>query len=176
MVAADAARARDLRSCLARVASHAKRPRSLARDGSVAQRARIRRQLRRHATSGRRRCLHLYGRTPGGVTGLRARALSETQIELDFNAPGTDANHSPPAHSYLIKQSLRPIRGARDFVRAQILCGGECRFTVSSVGGRVSLTVTDLRPHTTYYYAVAARDDISARPGPRSRTVKARTG
>ncbi len=175
-VAADAARARDLRSCLARVASHAKRPRSLARDGSVAQRARIRRQLRRHATSGRRRCLHLYGRTPGGVTGVRARALSETRIELDFDAPGTDANHPPPARSYLVKQSLRPIRGDRDFARAQALCKGSCRFAVSSVGDRVSLTVTGLRPHTTYYYALAARDNVSARPGPRSRTVKARTG
>ncbi len=35
--------------------------------------------------------------------------------------------------------------------------------------------VTDLRPRTTYFYAVDARDNVSGRTGPRSTTVKART-
>lgn len=101
--------------------------------------------------------------------------LSKTQIELSFNAPGTAGSHPPPAHSYLIKQSLHPIRGVRDFARAQTLCKGHCRFTISRVGGRLSLTVTDLRPHATYYYAVAARDNVSAKSGPRSQSVRGNT-
>ncbi len=123
----------------------------------------------------RRRCSRLYGRTRGQVTELRARALGKTQIELAFSAPGTDGSHPPPARSYVVKQSLRPIRSARSFARAQTLCKGACRFTVSRVGGKVSLTVTDLRPHTAYYYAVAARDNVSAHRGARSQTVKGRT-
>ncbi len=174
-VASDAARARALRKCLAHVASHAKRESRLARRGSKHQRARARRHLRRHAVSGRRRCFHLYGRTPGRVTGLRARALSQSEIELSFNAAGTDGDDPPAAHSYLIRQSRRPIRTARDFTRAETLCQGSCRFDVTKVGGRVSLTVIELRPHTTYYYALAARDNVSGRCGPRSKTVKAKT-
>lgn len=135
----------------------------------------VRRHLGGHARSARRRCLRLFGRTPGRVTGLQARARGKTKIELDFKAVGTDGNHPPAARSYVVKQSLRPIRGARGFARAQTLCKGPCRFTVTRVGGRVSLAVTDLRPHTTYYYAVAARDNVSGHRGPRSPFVKAKT-
>jgi phosphodiesterase/alkaline phosphatase D-like protein len=39
----------------------------------------------------------------------------------------------------------------------------------------VRLTITDLRPRTTYFYAVAARDNVSGRAGPRSPTTKTRT-
>ncbi len=171
MVEPDRTRARTLRNCLTAVTTSAPNEQRLARQNSARQRA----NARRHAASGRRRCLRLYGRTPGRVSGLRARALSKSQIELDFSASGTDANRPPPAQSYLIKQSLGPIRTARDFSRAQTLCSGRCRFAVTSLGEPISLTVADLRPHTSYYYAVAARDNVSARPGPRSHTVKART-
>jgi len=172
----DASRARDLRGCLAGVTSHAKGQSRLARTRSARQRATAKRQLSAHARSRRRRCLHLYARTPGPVTDLRAQTISNTQIELSFNAPGTDANHPPPARSYLVKQSPHPIRSARAFARAQTLCHGACRFTIAAIGDKVTLTVTDLRPHTTYYYAIAARDNITAKQGPRSQTVTARTG
>jgi hypothetical protein len=43
------------------------------------------------------------------------------------------------------------------------------------VGDRIVLTITSLQRHTKYYYAVAARDNVTARLGPRSRTVKAKT-
>ncbi|MDQ6775006.1 MAG: fibronectin type III domain-containing protein, partial [Actinomycetota bacterium] len=112
---------------------------------------------------------------PGPVIGLQARTRGKTKIELDFNAPGTDAQHPPPARSYLVKQSLRPIRNASDFAHAQRLCKGACGFSLALVGQRISLMVTGLRPHTTYYYAVAARDNVSARLGPRSPTIKAKT-
>jgi len=175
VASSDAVRLRGLRGCLAAVSAHAKRERRLAGRGSARRRARAKRHLQGHAASGRRRCLRLYGRTPGRITGLRARARGRTQIELSFSAPGSDGSHPPPAGSYVIKQSLRRIRGARDFARAQSLCRDVCRFSVSRVGAKVSLVVTDLRPHTSYYYAVVARDNISARRGPRSQTVQART-
>ncbi len=171
----DAARARGLRNCLASVTSHARREQRLAGRRSGRRRARIRRHLSSHARSGRRRCLRVFGRPPGRITGLRARTIGKTQIELHFKAAGTDGNHAPAARSYVVKQSPRPIRSARDFAGARALCKGACRFTVIRVGDKVTLTVTDLRPHTTYYYAVAGRDNVSARRGPRSHAIKART-
>jgi len=109
------------------------------------------------------------------VTGLRARARSRTKIVLSFLAPGSDGRRLPAARSYLIKQSTKPIRGARGFRRAAALCRGNCRFKVTRVGAKVRLTVADLRPRTTYYYAITARDNVSRRPGPRSRMVRVRT-
>jgi hypothetical protein len=106
---------------------------------------------------------------------LRARSVSKTRVVLSFRAPGTDRARGPAARSYLVKQSTRPIRGGRGFRRAQTLCNGSCRFSVTQVGARITLTVTGLRANTTYYYAVAARDNVSRRLGPRSKAVKART-
>jgi alpha-tubulin suppressor-like RCC1 family protein len=167
--ATDVARARALRACVAAVTAQARRV--LAHRVSKQRRAQILRQER----AGRGRCLRRYGRTPGRITGLRAVSRGQTKIELDFAAPGTAGVHPPPARGYLVKQSLRPIRTAREFTRAQPLCRGACRFSVAKVGGPIALTVTGLRPRTTYYYAVAARDNVSGRLGPRSRTVTART-
>jgi len=171
----DAVRARGLRSCLASSARHAKREQSLSRRGSARQRAKARRHLRRHSRDGRRRCLRLFGRTPGRITGLRASARGSTQIKLTFNAAGTDGKNPPPARSYLVTQSLHPLGSALDFARAQRLCKAACRFAAGHVGGKLSLAVTNLRPHTTYYYAIAARDNVSARRGPRSQAVRAKT-
>ncbi len=173
--ASDAQRARGLRACLAVVARQARRERRLARRRSARWRATVRLHIERQASSGRRRCLRRYTRTPGRITGLHARALSRTAIELSFNAPGTKGSHPPAARTYLIKQSLRPMRRALDFARAQTLCKGHCHFTVTRVGAKITLTITGLRPHTTYYYAIAARDNVSARGGPRSQTVRATT-
>ena len=100
--------------------------------------------------------------------------MSKTKVKLSFLAAGSDGRRGPAARVYLVKQSLRPIRDARSFARADALCKGSCRFAVTALDTRLTLTVTDLRPGRTYYYAVAARDNVSARPGPRSRTVKAR--
>lgn len=52
---------------------------------------------------------------------------------------------------------------------------GTRRFAEIGLNAQLSLTVTDLRPRTTYYYTVAARDNVSGRLGPRSRTVGVRT-
>ena len=173
---AERRRARRLRSCMRRASRHARGERNRARGGSPRARARGRRHRRRHLTRARRGCLKRHGRTPGRVTRLAARAVSGRRVELSFNAPGSHGSRPPAARGYLVKQSLRPIRSARGFRRAQTLCGGSCRFsTIAEVGGRVTLDVRALRPRTTYFYAVAARDNVSHRLGARSRTVKVRT-
>jgi len=161
------------------------RPRARSVDpfGLQARRARGRRRClrtaarrtRRHRVRARRDCLKHYGRTPGRVTGLHARAASGTQVVLSFTAPGSDGRHPPAAGAYLIKQSRRPIRRGRDFRLGQTLCRGYCRFAVSVVGAKITLTISHLRPHTTYYYAIAARDNVSHRTGVRSATIRIRT-
>jgi alpha-tubulin suppressor-like RCC1 family protein len=149
-----ALRAEAWRRCLARAAH---RPRH--------QRARARAD-----------CLRIYGRTPGPITGLLAFPGGTNRIELVFDAAGSDGQRPPPARGYLIEQSRHPIRTQRDFVRAHALCSGDCEFAVAEVGDIVSLTIMGLRPHTTYYYAIKARDNVTSRCGPRSATVKATTG
>ena len=147
-LARQAMRARALRGCLARMA----------------------RQPQARRAHGRRKCLRTYGRTPGRVSGLSAHAGSKGRVVLTFDAPGTDGKRPPAATTYLVKQSLR-----RDFARARALCRGSCRFRVIQLGVKITLTITHLRPHTTYYYAVAARDNVSGRLGARSRAVKVTT-
>ena len=116
-----------------------------------------------------------FGRTPGRPTGLEAQAISRSSILLVFAAPGSDGSRAPAARAYLVKQSRQPIRNRRDFLRAQTLCKGSCTFTATTVSTKIKLTVTELLPRSTYYYAVAARDNVSKRLGPRSKTVNVRT-
>jgi alpha-tubulin suppressor-like RCC1 family protein len=171
----DVSRARSFDACLTKVSAGSKHARALTHRGSKRARALARRRLARRLAAGRARCVARWGRTPGAVTGLRVLARGKNELELGFIAPGTDGHHPPPAHRYLVKQSLTPIRSARDFARAQTLCQGACSFPVIHVGDRIRLTITSLQRHTRYYYAVAARDNVTARPGHRSRTVKAKT-
>ncbi|HEV2786585.1 MAG TPA: hypothetical protein VGV67_09375, partial [Solirubrobacteraceae bacterium] len=96
-------------------------------------------------------------------------------VVLSFRAPGSDGSRPPAARGYVVKQSRRPIRTARDFDRAGALCGGTCRFSAIGLNAELSLTVVDLRRRTTYYYAVAARDNVSGRLGPRSKTIRVTT-
>ena len=172
----EADRAAGLRACRASVARRLRDERARAR--RLQRRTSIARALRRaadRAAQRRRRCVATFARTPGRVTNLRARASGRTAIVLSFNAVGSDGTRPPAARRYLVKQSRQPIGSPRQFARAQALCDGGCRFAVDEVGAEITLTVTDLRPRATYYYAVAARDNVSSRPGPRSRTVAART-
>ena len=172
----EAVRRRNLRRCLAGVTRHARRESGRARRLSGSRRVRARRHARRHARQLRRRCVKRWGRTPGPVEELRAHAPSRTTVVLTFLAPGTDGSRPPVARTYLVKQSRRPIRGARGFRRAPALCDGRCRFpSLHRVGSKATLTVEDLRPRTSYHYAVAARDNVSGRLGPRSRSVSAAT-
>jgi hypothetical protein len=53
------------------------------------------------------------------------------------------------------------------FKLAHALCKGTCRFSAARVGQRLTLTITDLEPDTSYYYVIAARDNVSRRLGPR---------
>lgn len=173
-LAAQRARAAGLRSCLLKVARRASTERRRARRQASGRSSTLRR-IERRAAGRRRICLRRHGRTPGRVTGLQARATGRRTIKLTFRAAGTDASRPPAASGYLIKQSRRPIRNARDFRRADVLCKGTCSFGVDDVGEKVTLTVTDLRRRSHYYYAVAARDNVSARIGRRSNSVSRRT-
>ena len=150
---AQALRAQGMRRCLARAPRRPARRRGRARRG----------------------CLRRYGRTPGPVTTLRARAISRTKILLTFVAPGSDGHNPPAARAYLVEQSRRPIRSAHDLRQARTLCHGSCRFNVTAVGTSIELTITHLAPGTSYYYAVAARDNVSGRLGSALRTGKVRT-
>jgi alpha-tubulin suppressor-like RCC1 family protein len=120
-------------------------------------------------------CVQRYGRTPGRIGHITARALSRTQVMLSFTAPGTDGSHPPAATSYLIAQTARPIRTARALAAAPVLCSGRCKFAVTKVGTTLQLTITQLRPGTLYYYTVAARDNVTGTTGPPSAAISVRT-
>jgi hypothetical protein len=171
-------RAADLRKCRASATSRMRTERTQARSryrSRPAVLARVLRQISARATTRQRACVRRFGRAPGRVTGFTARRSSATVVVLKFDATGTDGKKLPPARGYLVKQSTRPIRTARDFERAKALCSGSCKVDVTRVGQDIDLRVTGLTRRTTYYYAVAARDNVSGRIGPRSRTVSIRT-
>ena len=167
-----AARRRGLDACRAKAARHTRREILRARKLTGARRGRAERHLDRHRARLRRRCLRRWGRIPGPITHLKARGVSRTRIVVSLSAAGTNGRRPPPALGYLVKLSRRPIRTARAFRRAQTLCEGSCTFpTVAKVGDPLALTVSGLRPHTRYYFAVAAQDNASCRRGPRSGTA-----
>ncbi|MDQ6779106.1 MAG: hypothetical protein M3071_23430 [Actinomycetota bacterium] len=172
---ADAARERGWRSCLAAVSARARGARALTHRASKRRRAQARRRLARELARGRQRCAKTWGRTPGQAAGVQAITRGKTKLELDFTAPGTDGNNPPAATSYLVKQSLHPITSQHAFTTAQALCRGACRFTAVNIGTEIKLMITALDPHTAYYYAIAARDNVTGQPGPRSQTVMGRT-
>ncbi|MFP5363580.1 MAG: hypothetical protein ACLGI5_12725 [Thermoleophilia bacterium] len=175
---AQAERAAALRACRSSVRRRAREARSRARRlRHRPARVRALRSASRQAVLRRRACLARFARRPGRVTTLRARPASSRRgaVVLRFKAPGTDRSRPPAARGYVVRQSRRPIRSARDFTRAQTLCRGTCRFAVRTPGAEIMLTITDLRRRTTYHYAVAARDNVSGRLGPRSKTVAVRT-
>ncbi len=175
---AEKRRARGLSGCRAGVRGRARKARSHARRRyrrSAHVRALALRRVAHRAARGRARCLRRFGRKPGRVKTVAARAGSRGKIILTFRAPGSAGSSLPPARTYLIKQSFRPIRTRRDFRRAHALCKGACTFAVTKRNAAITLNVTGLRRRTRYYYSVAARDNVSKRTGPRSRTVRAKT-
>ena len=111
---------------------------------------------------------------PGRVADVSAEPRSATTIRLTFRAAASDRDDGPAVGRYVVVQSRRPIRGGRAFAAATRLCGRVCRFAPDAPGERITLEVTDLRPATTYYYAVRAVDKAGNK-GPRSKSVKATT-
>ncbi len=173
--AAQKKRAAALRRCLRLVSARARRDRRRARHGSVRKRARALRRIARHAARGRRKCRKRHGRTPGRIARLTAVATGRHTVRLAFRAAGSDRTKPPAARGYLVKQSFHRIGTRRRFRRAHALCKGTCSFKVTEVGERITLAINHLHRHRVYYYAVAARDNVSARPGPRSKPVRVRT-
>ena len=174
-LAAQRARARALRSCLRRVSRRLSGDRRRARALRGARRRIALRTADVLARQRRSACLRRHGRTPGRVTRLAARASGKGRITLSFGAPGTDGSKPPAARRYVVKQSDRPIRTARDFARAPALCRGTCSFRITAVGTTLRLTVTDLERRRRFHFAVAAKDNVSGRTGPRA-TTAARAG
>jgi len=175
-IAAQAVRARALRTCLVGVSRQVRTLQRRARllSAGAARTTTLSRILSR-ARLDRRACVRRHGRTPGRVTTLAARATGSSTIVLSFRAVGTDGAKAPAAHDYLVKQSLQPILTRRDAVRAQNLCKGRCRFKVTRIGTAITLRVTGLRSKRRHYYTVTARDNVSTQRGPRSKTVSVRT-
>ena len=174
-LAAQQARARALRGCGRDVARWLLADRRRARGLPASRRLGARRRANRVAALGRAACLKRHGRSPGRVVGLEA-APGNGRILLSFRVAGTEGSKPPAARRYLVKQSLRPIRTARDFARAPQLCRGACTFDVTRLDATATLSITDLRRSRLYHYAVAALDNVSGRRGPRSQTVSARAG
>jgi alpha-tubulin suppressor-like RCC1 family protein len=171
-------RAEGLRGCRASVLrrQRSERRQALRRHPRPSRlRALTLRRAANRAAHRRARCLARFGRTPGRVTTLAATAGAAHTIVLTFSAPASDGSAAPAARSYVIKQSLRPIRTALEFRRAHTLCRGLCTFAVTQLRTAIRLNVTQLLRRTTYYYEIAARDNVSRRIGPRSRTVSATT-
>lgn len=175
-LAAQRERAARLRTCRSDAARRLRADRRRARALPTARRRSALRVAARRAALRRRACLRRHGRTPGRVTRMRARAGTARTIRLSFGAVGTNGSKAPAAQSYVIRQSTRPIRSARDFARAPALCGGRCSFDVTALDATLTLQITHLRRRGVYYYAIAARDNVSGRTGPRSRTIRARAG
>ena len=175
---AQAARVSQLRACRASALRKMRTARTSARRRYRQPRVRARALRLIAKTAARRRvqCVTRFGRTPARVTTLVARRSGRTAAVLRFDAAGSDRSRPPAARGYVIKQSRRPIRTARDFDRAPALCGGTCRFDVTAVGAEIELMVSALRRRTTYHYAIAARDNVSGRRGPRSKAVSIRIG
>jgi len=170
-------RGRGYRTCRSGVTRQARVERAAARRrfSRPARRTLELRTIARRANERRNGCRTTFRRTPGRVTSLTARAASSGVILLRFRAAGSDGSKLPAARGYLVKQSPRPIRTSADFERAPALCEGTCFVDVLGVRADIRLRVNDLKRRTTYYYAIAARDNVTAHTGPRSTTVRATT-
>ena len=173
-LAAQRARRARLRACLSAVSRRRTADRRRARlfAGSRSRIALLTADKR--ARRARAACLRREGRTPGRVSRFTAVAVGSGNIRLSFRVAGTDGAKQPAARGYRIKQSMRSIRTSRDFSRAASLCRGRCSFAVTRLDATVTLTITNLRRNRVYYYAIAALDNVSARIGPRSRTIRVR--
>ncbi len=172
----ESARRAALRSCRAGVTRRARTGRTAARRmRSGRRRTNALRAVVTRAARGRRLCLLRNARRPERVTTLSARSAGRTAIVLAWKAAASDGARPPAARGYLVKQSRRPIRSARDFARAHSLCRGNCRFAVRPLDASITMKVIDLHRRATYYYAIAARDNVSGRLGQRSRTVRVGT-
>ena len=172
---AERARAALMRTCLRSATRRRTADRRRARLLVGARRTLQLRLANTRYTRARSSCVRRHGRLPGRVTELRARRTGAGKVELSFKVTGTDRGRAPAARNYLVKQSTRPIRTRLDFSRAASLCRGKCPFPeLTSIHATVTLDVTGLVRNRLYHYAVAARDNVSSRVGPRSRTISIR--
>lgn len=115
----------------------------------------------------------VYTGSPGGIEDLTATALSGSEVQLSFSAPGSTGPLPPPAGAYVVKQSRTPI-SEESFEQARSLCGGVCQVAAENVGDPLTVSVSGLKASTTYHYAVKARDE-EGRLGPLSNGARVTT-
>lgn len=111
---------------------------------------------------------------PGRIDDLTAARRSTSIIKLSFSSVGMDRFDLPPARRYVVKQSRRAITSTARWRRAQTLCRGSCIYRPTEIGQKLTLRIEDLRPGTTYYFAVRARD-TTGQLGALSNSARART-
>ncbi len=119
-------------------------------------------------------CVAIYGATGQSYTLAGSDIAHTIRVrETASNAAGGGAPaSSAPSGLVTVSDAVR----ARGLAAASpALCNGACRLPVKQVDTEVTLTITNLRPNTTYYYAIAALDNVTGRTGPRSQAVKAKT-
>lgn len=119
--------------------------------------------------------LFRYLGQPSAPAGLIAKGLSSSTVELSFLAPPASEGPSPPAAAeFVVKQSYGPMANDDEFGAAMGLCGGKCEFSGVQIGDRLTLSVRDLSPATTYYFAVQAVNQVGVH-GPVSERVSVTT-
>jgi len=170
------ARAQLLQACRRAADRRLDADRRRARAVRAGRRPAVLRLASRRAAARQSACRGRHGRIPGRIDSAGALKAGRGVVAVSFRAAGSDGASMPAARRYLVKQSPRPIRTTRDFERAFALCRGGCAFDITSVGASLKLTVNRLRPGRRYYYAIAARDNVSLLRGPRSRMVSAVAG
>jgi len=106
----------------------------------------------------------------GAIQDLRARPLSDSEIELSFKAPNDGTTSL--ATGYVVKQSTSAI-SEDNFAATDSLCGGVCHFDGPAV--EISLKVGDLDPGVTYHFAVKALNAVGA-AGPLATVAVTTTG
>ncbi|HVE47766.1 MAG TPA: kelch repeat-containing protein [Acidimicrobiales bacterium] len=113
---------------------------------------------------------YAYYDVPGTVSGLSAGAQSASVVQLTIPSASDGTGTLRRATEYVVKQSTARLNEA-NFDAAASLCGGVCSF--GEQAAQYSLTITGLRPGTTYYYAVKAVSPGGT--GAMSNVAKART-
>lgn len=106
---------------------------------------------------------------PAAVTNLVVQQISDSTALLAWNAPGDDGN-SGWASSYELRYSTTPIT-AGNFASATLVTPAPA---TAAPGTRQTAELLGLRPATTYYFAIVARDE-AGNAAPLSNVAQATT-
>ncbi len=91
---------------------------------------------------------------PAAVTDLGASVVTGNSITMQWTSPGDDAN-TGTASAYDLRRSTAPIT-SETFGQSTPVPGEPAP---AAAGTAQSVTITDLAPNTTYYFALKTQDD-----------------